>query len=157
MKFLKKAFGRRLKSILKKRGKNQEFLAGEMSISTPSVSAWMTGDSWPSEDKFEKICQILRCSEADFIDLSDFGAELPNETVRRQADDITDLKAQLEEKDREYSTLQAELKDLEWTKSIPPEILKALKYFNESDWPILKDHAEVVMEEVKSGARNSAV
>lgn len=68
MKIYKTWFGKRFRTLRTKAGFSQETFAQEMDVKTASVSRWETGDSFPeTEEKFQKICALLKCKESDFL------------------------------------------------------------------------------------------
>lgn len=48
-----------LKSILKKQGRNNIWLAGKMDKTTQTISNWCTNSSQPSGSDAKKLCDIL--------------------------------------------------------------------------------------------------
>ena len=63
----KSTFGKRLKSIRKKRGyKTQAALASKLGVSLDTIQNWEQGATWPEMNDFLKMCDTLEC-DADYL------------------------------------------------------------------------------------------
>lgn len=66
MSFLSDAFGKRLRSLRKAAGYNQQTFGEAIGVETATVSRWETGEFLPGEDKFEPILKTLKVTAKEF-------------------------------------------------------------------------------------------
>lgn len=64
----KNKLGKEILKNLYKQGKNQKWLANEIGISAPSISAIISGRTNPSQQTLKKISEILKIDIDKLID-----------------------------------------------------------------------------------------
>ena len=62
----RKEFGRRLRTIMRRKGINQEELANCLGTTQTVISRYITGDAMPDCVRTKRIANILNCSTEDF-------------------------------------------------------------------------------------------
>jgi transcriptional regulator with XRE-family HTH domain len=70
MDFLKegarKKFAERLRLAVERSGYKQYKIAEKVGVEPPNVSRWLTGKTYPSEENFNKLCDILNVDKSFF-------------------------------------------------------------------------------------------
>lgn len=82
MKFANKIFGAQLRVFREEAGLKQKDLAGALEVEVPTVSRWETGDFMPEDEKFEKICKVLKKPPHRFFTATKPGALDPQDLGR---------------------------------------------------------------------------
>lgn len=76
MEIYKKWFGKRLIELREQAGyRTQDKFAEAVGVKNASASRWETGDSFPDEKHFKKICKVLRVTPERFLQFREIDKE----------------------------------------------------------------------------------
>lgn len=103
-----KLFNDNLEKALKKKGINKKELAEILEISSPSVTAWKTKGTYPTIEKFIKICQVLEVSADELLDLSPPGTPPQEKAPPDVKNQFSRIELQLIDQFRELTIEQQE-------------------------------------------------
>lgn len=152
MRFLREIFSKKLRELIDKSGYTKVKVSELVNVEPPQISRWCSGDTFPSEENYEKLKRIFNVNDDYFYNSSSTLENNKNtlEFFRKKLDEKDDLIKKLSEQKTDLNEAETSLIKVFRSFEDPEKAINLIVIFNSLGF--LKDFIDELDKKLIIGA-----